>query len=621
MELKSSNKHYSPVLTLDCVSLDSSHKRELKNLDLTLNESEIHAVIGEPGAGKSSLAKIISGFIKPNSGKIIFKRKQIKSLTPKKAKEFGIEIVQQHDPKKHHINIAEYVFLNNLSSSPFLLTKRRIIEDIKKYFSKIKLGINPAHSLNKINLSDRVLIEIITHVYSNPKLLILDETLAKLSNENLDFILPILKKMTADGMSILYITHRIDDIYNLAERVTIMRNGEIIVTDYLNNIDKITLIRMAYTQMSKEHRLAASDQAFHELLKYNEAVLTKLPVNLFVIDRHNHIKLINESARAVFNFSDKHQRNLKLKDIKDIFERSFYTEFFEKTIKNQEKKSFYNISLNLENNETINTIRVLPIFDNSYFIGSIITIEDTTEQENLRKQILLSENFSSVGLLAAGVAHEINNPLDIIHYYLEYIRLNTDKNKIIETIDNIQEEIDSIAYIVNNLINFSGNKKDVLEEIDINDLITKLIKLIQYDANYNNINIYFDKADAGIIILANTTEIKQAILNIMKNSFDAIMEGGDLHIKTSIKKGSTDLVEIIFSDSGPGIKTEIINNIFMPFYSTKNPDSEHIGLGLSISYNIIKKYNGNISVKNIHPKGCRFIIILPQIKNDKRNDD
>jgi signal transduction histidine kinase/ABC-type branched-subunit amino acid transport system ATPase component len=605
----------SILLKLDSVNLNYGNIKVLRNVNYALNKSEIHAVIGEHGAGKSSLGEIISGLKKPNSGSINFDSEQFEFLTRKKAKENGIEMVQQDNLIMSHLTIAEYIFLNNVSKLNFLLNKIQIIKDIKKFFTKIKIDIDPTQSMDSLNLSDRVLIDLLAHLYPNPKLLILDEVLARLSIKNLNFILPILKEFKSNGSSILFISHRIDDIYNLADRVTIIKNGEVIVTDHLDNIDKITLIRLAYTQMLTDNRLAKSDGAFHELLKYNEAILTKLPINLFVIDRQNNFILINESAKNAFNFDDTFHNDLKLKNIEHIFEHSFFKKF-EETINNRTEEFFYNIPLNLKNSETINTIRVLPIFDNSYFIGSIITIADITEQENLRKQIILSENFSSVGLLAAGVAHEINNPLDIIHYYLEYIRFNSDKKEIIDMIDSIEEETDAIAYIVDNLINFSGNKKDVLEEVDINDLISKLIKLIQYNANYNDINICFDKMDANIFVFANITEIKQAILNILKNSFDATLEGGDIHIETSIKKDNTNNIEIIISDSGLGIKPEIINSIFMPFYSTKSQDTDHMGLGLSISYNIVKKYNGNISVKKNHPKGCQFIITLPQVQTE-----
>jgi len=127
-----------------------------------------------------------------------------------------------------------------------------------------------------------------------PKVLILDEALENLTTASLTKILPILKHLRDEGSVIVFITHRIDDIYEYADKVTIMRKGELLITDSAQNIDKINLIKLAYTQIPKEETLKNVSSEFYQLLKYNQAILEELPVNLIVTDRDHYIKLFNE---------------------------------------------------------------------------------------------------------------------------------------------------------------------------------------------------------------------------------------------------------------------------------------------------------------------------------------
>ena len=107
--------------------------------------------------------------------------------------------------------------------------------------------------------------------------------------------------------------------------------------------------------------------------------------------------------------------------------------------------------------------------------------------------------------------------------------------------------------------------------------------------------------------------MKQVILNLLKNSFEAMSSGGEIHIAaTLMTENDTRAVCVTFRDTGPGICDENPNNIFLPFYSTKKGQENNLGLGLSVSYGIIKKYNGTISVENIDSSGCQFVITLPQ---------
>lgn len=244
----------------------------------------------------------------------------------------------------------------------------------------------------------------------------------------------------------------------------------------------------------------------------------------------------------------------------------------------------------------------------------VMGINHVVDAFKLQEQLILSDKLASVGLLAAGVAHEINNPLEIIYNDLRYIKRKFPDQDLHIALDNIYEETSAIASIVSNLHSFSDNKKLIDEEIALNELIRKILTLMKHSANHKKITIHFEPFDNEILIHANKNEIKQVMLNLLKNSFEAMPSGGKIFIRTTqTQSNGSKVVQIVFTDTGPGIQTENLSDIFLPFYSTKKGQEDNLGLGLSVSYGIIKKYNGTMTVENLDNSGCQFIITLPQL--------
>ncbi len=347
-----------------------------------------------------------------------------------------------------------------------------------------------------------------------------------------------------------------------------------------------------------------SNQDFSQILKYNEAILTDLPINMIAVDTNNRIKLMNNHAKMFFGFDNYQYHDLVFHEIIPEENQNFLS-LINKALKLKKQSAFYQVSINLANSDTINNLAVYPIFEGKLLIGNIIIIEDITKQETLRQKVILSENLASVGLLAAGVAHEINNPLDIMGYYLQHIRFVSENKEVLDAVENIDEEINSVAQIVGNLITFSDKKNVTAERFDVNDLLCSLIGLLKHKAKRNNTVINLNTPSETVFIDANRNEIKQVLLNLVKNSFEAMPEGGTLSINVYTVRSLPDQqVEITFDDSGEGIEESKIKDIFFPFYSTKNFKKTNYGLGLSISYGII-------SVKNLEGKGCQFKITLP----------
>ncbi len=306
----------SAILQLRNVSLYYGSVRALDGVDLSLRRSEIHAIVGEHGAGKSSIAKLVAGHVKLQSGEALFDGASCARFTPKESRRRGIEVVQQTINLFDDLSIGYNLFVNNRKKIPGpLYSQTRVLKRAQAFLDSLEVDLDAGARVRDLHFPDRILVEILKGVSANPRLLILDESLEKLTSAMLRRVIAILKRLKENGGTILFITHRIDDLYDLADRVTIIRGGKILLTDSVKNIDKINLIRLAYTQFLEQDPAPTRDPGFYQLLKYNEAILQKLPVNLLVADRDDRICLTNEAARRYFHIPTRLDPPLSLEQV------------------------------------------------------------------------------------------------------------------------------------------------------------------------------------------------------------------------------------------------------------------------------------------------------------------
>ena len=599
------------LLTFAGVTLDYGQFRALNDIHFAIGASTIHAIVGEHGAGKSSLAMILNGLVKPQSGLIRFDRREYRALTVELSFQAGIRTVHQHALSLHeHFSVAENLFLTSGRFFERLSWRYKIYQRAQAFLRDYAVDIAPSTLVKDLSLSDRILVDMLKQISGRPKLLILDEALEKLSSVSLKKAVNMLVRLKEAGMAVLLITHRIDDIYELADMVSVMKNGEVLVTDRVRNIDKLNLIKMAYIQLSDEEHVGNLNREFYQLLKYNEAILRHLPVNLIVMDDARRIKMVNDFCKQNFGLNKASYFNTPLEQILASANADVMAHIH---IAPPVETTFYQIPLSLNNIPMIGNLKIFPIYDGAMLIGQILIIEDVSEFDRLQKQVILSEKLASVGLLAAGVAHEINNPLEIIYTYLSFMKYKFRSPEFHEALDTLHEQIAHIAGIVSNLLSFSDKNAIQSEEIELNSEIRAMLKLIKHNAEYQHIKIRFEPHPQELFVNANRHEIKQVILNLLKNSFEAMPSGGQISIKTdALQSEGASWAQMTFHDTGPGIADDNPNNIFLPFYSTKKGKENNLGLGLSVSYNIIKKYHGTISAQNIEQSGCQFVISLPQ---------
>jgi PAS domain S-box-containing protein len=591
----------------------------LEDLSLTIVPGEIHAIVGEHGAGKSSVARVLAGLVQPEEGRILWKGRPCQFPDVNASRNLGIELVSQDNEFFRYQSVAYNLFVNRAPVfSRFFFKRSRIFSAAADIFSSMEVSIPVWKKMADISLPERVLVDIIRHLYPEPQLLILDEALEKLAAYDLVRIRGHLRRLVKNGSSVLFITHRIDDIYEFSDRVTIIRDGRVLITESVREIDKISLIKLAYTQISENTQRRNINREFYEFLKYNEAILERLPVNLMVVDHTGIVKLMNKEAVEYLRLEDRSPFGRHITEVLDFLigesSRSLLKAISEGTV-----YTAYDLGLELDGERHIIDLTLSPIRDGLQYIGCILIINDITEQQQLRERIVFSEKLASIGLLAAGVAHEINNPLETIYSCTDTLKLNLENavvsggpdSKAFRTVERLESEAEAIEHIVRNLISFGDEEGVDMEVIDLNELLEDIVSLVRYNTRYRKISIDYRSARTGVLIRVNKIEMKQVILNLFKNAIEAMADGGSMGVSLTRTGGSSPMAELTVEDSGPGISAGEARSIFLPFYSTKRGASGHMGLGLSVSYNIVKKMGGEITAENLNPSGCRFMIRLP----------
>jgi two-component system, NtrC family, sensor kinase len=248
-------------------------------------------------------------------------------------------------------------------------------------------------------------------------------------------------------------------------------------------------------------------------------------------------------------------------------------------------------------------------------VGRIVLVDDITERVALENQLAQADKLSSIGLLAAGVAHEINTPLAVISSYSQMLskQLRGDP-RLGPVLDKIIQQSFRAAEIANGLLNFSRTSTTEFRSTDLNQVIQDTLSLLEHQFKTAQIDVELHLAEELPPIHGNPGKLQQVFLNLLLNAKDAMPGGGRLRVST-LANGH---VEAVISDSGSGIAPENLKRIYDPFFTTKTknlPDGRRgTGLGLSVSYGIIQEHAGKIHVESAVGSGTTFHLEFPLLR-------
>jgi PAS domain S-box-containing protein len=230
---------------------------------------------------------------------------------------------------------------------------------------------------------------------------------------------------------------------------------------------------------------------------------------------------------------------------------------------------------------------------------------DITERKKTEEVLHRQDKLAAVGQLAAGVAHEIRNPLTSMKGYAEFLQLDEKDPERMEFLSIILDEIERVNTIVEDFMVLAKPKVVELEEKNVVPVIKNVVSLLEFEARKKNVRLTFDCNHEIIQIECDENRLKQVFLNFIKNGIEAMPNGGELHVKTIIHDNN---VQISIQDTGVGISEEKLKKLGEPFYTTKKNGN---GLGLMVSFKIIESHNGKVFVESEPNKGTTFNILLP----------
>ncbi len=394
--------------------------------------------------------------------------------------------------------------------------------------------------------------------------------------------------------------------------VAILGLGKTVDGDFLTSEDVELLFTIAsYVAIALDNaRLYSSleqkAQQIEHLKDFSENIVESLNVGVLAVDLEGRIEFWNTRLEEMIGVPrsdavDHHvEEVLPIELVAEIAARS-----------DEERiSSLYKFPLrNRAGNNLVVNVSIAPLAGKAGEpVGRLILLDDVTQRMRTEEQLVQNEKLTSLGLLAAGVAHEVNTPLAVISNYIQLLakQMPPDDPRH-NLIEKIVKQTFRASDIVNNLLNFSRTAAAEFREVDLNQVLGETLTLVSHPFRTSQVQVIQALQEDLPPVLGSGNRLQQVFLNLFLNARDAMPSGGMLEVRSSCSNGS---VEIEVTDSGLGIPRENLSRIFDPFFTTK-ATARGTGLGLSVSYGIIKEHGGRVEVRSTPGKGTSFRLEFP----------
>ncbi len=356
---------------------------------------------------------------------------------------------------------------------------------------------------------------------------------------------------------------------------------------------------------------------FERLKEFNENIVESTNVGILAVDLEDRIESWNAQMEVLFAMPRGQVLGLRLGA---IFEAAFVREF-DRVKGDAGVHHLWKFPLRREGEETesrVANISIAPLVSREFqTLGRIILVDDITARLGLESQLAQAEKLSSIGLLAAGVAHEVNTPLAVISSYTQMLSKQlrvvhaNDQARLAPLLDKITKQTFRASEIVNGLLNFSRTGSSELRTTDLNAVVRETLALVEHQLKTAHIELTLELDPALPAIHGNSGKLQQVFLNLILNAKDAMGLGGRLRVATSFNG----CVMVAITDSGVGIAPEHVGRIYDPFFTTKTAAKEGerrgTGLGLAVTYGIMQEHAGKIHVESQLGAGTTFALEFP----------
>jgi PAS domain S-box-containing protein len=379
-------------------------------------------------------------------------------------------------------------------------------------------------------------------------------------------------------------------------------------------------------------RLEQKASEFERLTEFHENIVESINIGIFAVDLDDRINSWNAQMESLYA---KPRSEALGQPLSAVFPSEFLAKFdsirslneIGASESDQGTHTLYKFPISLPTGETrIANIAIAPLVTRSFrTVGRIVLVDDITDRIELETQLTQSEKLSSIGLLAAGVAHEVNTPLAVISSYTQMLAKqmrassNSDADsqlsrRLAPVVEKITQQTFRASEIVNGLLNFSRTSGAEFTSIDLNTLLHDTLVLLEHQFKTAQIHVETDLLGSLPHIQGNQGKLQQVILNLLLNAKDAMHATSQATLRISTEK-QADRIYLRIRDTGSGIEREHLHRIFDPFFTTKvKPQpGQHkgTGLGLAVTYGIMQEHGGKIQVESEVGVGTTFILDFP----------
>lgn len=381
-----------------------------------------------------------------------------------------------------------------------------------------------------------------------------------------------------------------------------------------NDLEKIHQILLKYIHIVID--LAKKGRSVHE--RVLQSIIQNYSDAVIALDNDNKIFFWNKGAERIFGYTAEEMLGKTVDPIipTELKEKEELQWLIEETLKKGYIENYETERITKDGRRiVVNLSRSLIKDESGEILGSIAIIRDVTKMKELEKQIQHSDKLALVGQIAAGIAHEIGTPLNVISGNAEYIIMEYgEDNPYREELETIISQAERIANLIRQLLEFARPRKPNYRTVNVNRELYHVIELLKHQFERANIKLKLKLQEDIPTIYADCSQIHQVFLNIIVNAIQAISQNGVVEIETFARDG---YVNIKFKDNGIGILPEHMDKIFEPFFTTKEA-GKGTGLGLAVSKRIVDEHGGKIEVESTFGKGATFIVKFPIYTKDER---
>lgn len=380
--------------------------------------------------------------------------------------------------------------------------------------------------------------------------------------------------------------------------------------DILHTVSGFVAVAIENSLLYQEQHGRAEELAL--LKEFNESIVESVNVGLLAVDEEGRVRSCNTTFEQLFGISRDEAIGRRVEKLFDEnFAESLTRLIGKKSWHLTEIQNAYKLYAQSKHGESLTlNVAIAPLRSPSNVNnGAIIVLEDVSSRLKLEEQLQQREKLSSIGLLAAGVAHEVNTPLTGVSSYTQMLLgmmpENDPKHALLE---KVHKQTERASNIVNNLLNFSrAGGSTEFTELNLNRIMEDTIQLLEVQLRRSNVELAKSYEDSLPAIHGNASKLQQVFTNLILNARDAMPDGGKISLETRMTDAG---VEITVSDTGEGITPENLGKIYDPFFTTKEV-GKGTGLGLAVSYGIIQEHSGEIKVESHIGEGTTFRLIFP----------